>query len=536
MAARAGRRRTGLPVARGNEPGPPTEGSARQFARACVSLTVVGLLVRLVLVFWARGTLIDDAYITLRCAENLLQGHGLVYNAGDRVLSLSTPLYGLWTGALLFATGRGLIGYAIGISNAAFFVLAALLLGKLAPDLGRRVACLVLVVFAVHLPFVDAAVTGMETGLFLLGMLASLVLLKRGRMAWLSLVMVLMILIRPEGVLWLLAVAATMVVRRSRPTVMQLLPGVVASIAWLALCARFYDSPIPHPLIAKCGWLAPSVAATDVERAVRTFTALGLFSLPARLQGVPVLRIALAVAAGASLIPFLLGFAELIRRRAVSVALPLLFILYYLFYFCGRGRLDFSWYGIPSGLAYCSTVAVGLSRLVRRFDAVPSDRRVLIFIAAVTPLLLALTVWGWVATRLPYYRLMRESYEKAGSFVDREAPDHARVFLDEAGMIAYAARRFAYDPGEAVSPVVFQYRSERGWKCTTCDLLKAFRPEYVVLSMENARLTRERGDPAWLDTNYTVAARFRGHVVMRLAGPIPPTSDAERPMAPERSS
>src|SRR4030065_2374448 len=46
---------------------------------------------------------IDDAYITFRYAQNLLQGNGLVYNAGERGLGTTTPAY-----AMLLA-GAGLL-------------------------------------------------------------------------------------------------------------------------------------------------------------------------------------------------------------------------------------------------------------------------------------------------------------------------------------------------------------------------------------------------------------------------------------------
>src|SRR5215831_1190743 len=48
-----------------------------------------------------NGFLPDDSYITYRYAQNLLQGHGLVFNPGEYVLSTTTPLYTL----LLAAAG-----------------------------------------------------------------------------------------------------------------------------------------------------------------------------------------------------------------------------------------------------------------------------------------------------------------------------------------------------------------------------------------------------------------------------------------------
>lgn len=48
---------------------------------------------------------IDDAYISFRYARNLAEGHGLVWNAGERVEGFSNPLW-----VLLLAAGAGLGG------------------------------------------------------------------------------------------------------------------------------------------------------------------------------------------------------------------------------------------------------------------------------------------------------------------------------------------------------------------------------------------------------------------------------------------
>lgn len=56
-------------------------------------------------VAWHRLALFDDAYISLRYAKNLLQGHGFVFNAGEPVLGITNFL---WT--LVIAAASGLSG------------------------------------------------------------------------------------------------------------------------------------------------------------------------------------------------------------------------------------------------------------------------------------------------------------------------------------------------------------------------------------------------------------------------------------------
>jgi arabinofuranosyltransferase len=68
-----------------------------------------------------RDFVSDDAFITFRYARNLLDGHGLVYNTGERVEGFSSPLHVLlvsamgWFGLDLVAVGRGLGLLAAGV-------------------------------------------------------------------------------------------------------------------------------------------------------------------------------------------------------------------------------------------------------------------------------------------------------------------------------------------------------------------------------------------------------------------------------------
>jgi hypothetical protein len=63
-------------------------------------------LIRLFIAVRAQPNgLFDDAYITLRYAANLIKGWGFVFNAGERVLGTTSPLF-----ALLLAAGGHLIG------------------------------------------------------------------------------------------------------------------------------------------------------------------------------------------------------------------------------------------------------------------------------------------------------------------------------------------------------------------------------------------------------------------------------------------
>jgi hypothetical protein len=60
-----------------------------------LTLALIVLAVALRLIPGPRT--IDDAFITFRYARNIVHGVGFIYNAGERVLGTTTPLYtDLW--------------------------------------------------------------------------------------------------------------------------------------------------------------------------------------------------------------------------------------------------------------------------------------------------------------------------------------------------------------------------------------------------------------------------------------------------------
>lgn len=193
--------------------------------RLVITLVILGLAMRVVLLWCSGGTMIDDAYITVRHAQNLIDEGALVYNAGHRVLAVTCPLYALWVSLLLLVTTAELIGYTIGLSNIALFAASALALSRLTAEIGSRVSLLIVALFAFHLRFVDNSITGMETSLFVFGTIGAVLLLRERRFAWLSALLGFLVLVRPEGVLMIASVLAVVIALRLRPRIVDLLPG-----------------------------------------------------------------------------------------------------------------------------------------------------------------------------------------------------------------------------------------------------------------------------------------------------------------------
>lgn len=150
-----------------------------------------------------RGWVEDDAFISFRYAQNLLNGHGLVYNVGERVEGYSNPLW-----VVLVAWAMRLGWDPVGFAQIAG-LLAGLACLPLSWRLARRcsgrgegAALAAPWLLATSPVLARHAVSGLETALFALLLAASVVLAgSSGRVprALLILCSGLLTLTRPEG-------------------------------------------------------------------------------------------------------------------------------------------------------------------------------------------------------------------------------------------------------------------------------------------------------------------------------------------------
>jgi len=237
--------------------------SARSRQHALIAAAL--LLVALVHAWQFRHHLTDDAFISLRYLANLLAGHGLVYNAGERVWGYTNFL---WIAVLapLVAGGLDPLACARGLGLAATLGLLVLVaMGWPAGRAGARSwnpagAALL----ATSGPFLLHAWSGLETGFFSLLLLITLRLhcLARERRGWpglaAGLAAALATLTRPEGIFLfaLLLVDAGFERRSSAARLPQRLGALLLGFAPLVLVyeacmGSYYGAFYPSSIDAK---------------------------------------------------------------------------------------------------------------------------------------------------------------------------------------------------------------------------------------------------------------------------------------------
>ena len=114
--------------------------------------TLIIALGAFALVILQNAWLCDDAFITYRTADNLINGHGLTWNAGERVQTFTNPLWLFTIAGFYFFSGE--IYYTAILLSWALSVLAVFLVfSRIAND--WRAVVLGAMLFSCSKAFVD---------------------------------------------------------------------------------------------------------------------------------------------------------------------------------------------------------------------------------------------------------------------------------------------------------------------------------------------------------------------------------------------
>jgi hypothetical protein len=435
------------------EPQAPVE---RVFTRAVLMLLAGTAIYRLLLaVFATNFVLVDDAYIHLRYARNLIDHGYFAYNAGEAVFGLTSPLYGLVTAGLYGVFG-GQVEVAVIVLNTLIWTLTGALLAKELPP-GPRLGLLGL--FLLAPVFVDNQMLGMETPLFVFLLVGAAQAARNGKVLQSALWFGPALITRPEAVLLvpflLYGVARAhgpqgALKRLTHPKALLALLG--PGIAWATFAIMTYGSIIPQSMLAKTGW-----NSTHYDGFVSFKNAV--FTVP-RLSFLPFLDyFPVALQWGMSLgLIGAIGWVvrcNILRGSAASRAWLGFYLVYLGFYIAGKGATEASWYAVPSSVALLCASAPAIpgwfSLAEKRWPQW----------AIIGLLLLASTAAS--IKRGPLLKSYVEGYGESADFLESYGDPIARpsnkVVIGEIGVFGFRSSHPVVDVGALVSPEVLPWKN-----------------------------------------------------------------------------
>ena len=349
---------------------------SRRINLLTIALIVLAVALRLI----PGPRTIDDAFITFRYARNIVHGVGFIYNAGERVLGTTTPLYTLWMATLALISGSENFPLFALVTNALADAASTYLLYHL----GRRLSNSSLVGWAIALLWavspmsVTFAIGGMETSVFILLMLATFAAHMERRPYLTAVLAALSLLTRPDAGLIVVLIfiqlswqalrspRSSLHAPRSTLCVVGLWILVFALVIapWAIFATAYFGNPLSQSMFAKS-------IAYRLEPEEGLVRLLQHFSVPFfesdvfDLGGLIRLVVYLAL--------YLIAALAAFRREPRSLpffAYPLL----YAAAFAIANPLIFRWYLAPPTPAYMLGILLGASHILARLVSVRNPR------------------------------------------------------------------------------------------------------------------------------------------------------------------
>ena len=433
-------------------------------------LTVVGVLVLLcyyaVFAYQNRGMQLDDALIYQRYIENLVAGHGLVYNVGIRFNGLTSPLfsYCMAVGALIFRNAS-LVSVVL---SAVFTFASAVTLWKVFADAVEaeklRVAPFyswlgALLFLAIPYFYVTY---GMETGLYTLLSALLIYHAQRENYRVAGPLAALLFLTRSEGVFLVAAIGILHLARhRSLPRFdwrVYLLPPLLI-LASFAFNFIYYGHATAETGMAKV-WQGQSGLWGDHLNFLRVeYLYAWIFQGNFLILGSLVASAILGVIA--------------LGRSYLNLVIALYLTLYSAFYIL-LNIPNYHWYYSPyfALLPYYAAVGVGfaVSRLAAGLGVA---RSLLIVLICVLPIGYDLAKFSQV-NAVP--RGGHPDYQALGKYIASATPEDSVVAAVEIGTLGYYANRQIVDILGLVNPDNARYIGERNFD----EWLKHYQVDYLV--------------------------------------------------------
>lgn len=435
---------------------------------------------------------IDDAYITFRYARNILDGQGMVYNLGERVLGTTTPLYtGLMTVLGSFAGGVDApfpwIALLVNAFADAFTGIVLIHLGQI---FNRRNAGLAsALIWAIAPMSVTFAIGGMETSVFILLMVATFYLYSAGRPVPAALAASLSLLTRPDALLFLLPLAIERIrrivpSRRLNPhpqpiSSSELLAFFIPTLIWTAFSTIYFGSPLPQSITAK-------VAVYQLPAEAAFIRLLQHYSTPFLGQ---LTFGTVWIWVGILLFPILFGLGALHTIRKFPGSWPMLVYPWiYLIAFAIANPLIFRWYLAPPLPFYFLGIFLGVERIARDVKRSSISR---VFAAAA----FLLTLNGWTlkpdhgpnrpAPKMAFIEL-ELIYEDIGRNLQGKISSSETLAAGDIGALGYFSEAKILDTVGLISPEVAIYYPlpESFYEINYAiapDLILDKKPDYLVI-------------------------------------------------------
>lgn len=444
----------------------------------------------------------DDFFITFRFSKNLAEGHGLVYNLGQRVYGFTSPLGTLLPAFLYTLTGKYSYLPAIWlfriISICAFSGAGILLLLSLPEKLPLAATFLLGMLYCFETKSVVFSTNGMETA-FMLFFLAAFIFINYKNylnrwvisgFCWAGLMYT-----RPDGCIYIIAFSLGNILFAQRPKkkilgllLKMALVCAIIYLPWFIWTWSYYGNPIPHTILAKANLTRHLIPYKLI------FTPIYSEFFTCWPQWMKILSILISVF---SSFYWLLPLKER-PLRIISFAIFILNI--YLF-----SISTFPWYLPPTAMMSLLIFVNG------SFTLMSLNKRIYVQLRlpaiALSSTMVAASIFMFVMTSMQMriqQKEIEENRQQIGLWLKQNSRPQDVIYLESLGYIGYFSQAKIIDYPGLVSPRAVELLKKKKkfgfWK-----IVPEIRPDWIVLRPVEAKIMDNFYD---LKNNYSLVKIF----------------------------
>ena len=402
------------------------------------------------------GFTADDALITFRYAENIIAGHGFVYNIGERILGTTTPLFTFLISLLMLLK--------LTAHSAALLIslicsgLTSIILYRFAQRLRfGKFSLLPLLVYILWPRSIVADTSGMETALFSLLIIAAFYFQFRKMRIYSVALATLATLTRPEGALLLVLLFAVNCYEDRRNISAYFIIPLSILIPWLAFSYFYFGSIVPGSITGKLALYAHLQTDSALEKLVYL---LGWHNPLGWL---------LFLAA-------LFGSWWLLAKQNFG-RLEIIWLLAMIAFFTFSKTALFFWYAVPIYPVYLLLATASMPLLWDKFFA-----RAKFYRPAITGfwVVICLTLGYYGFRQLSYYQeygqYLTTVHQSIGLYLRDNAEPEAVVAARYIGNTGYYSNLYVLDRDGLVTPSAASYNRQGDYLGFILDN----RPDWVV--------------------------------------------------------
>jgi len=438
----------------------------------------------------------DDSYIYYSYARNIANGHGYVFNIGERINATTSPLYTilLSLAAMIlqyfpFVT-LPLIGHFIGAIS--LFFICFFLMESFEIERSFLFPFVLPLTFLLNPLLLNAI--GMETFLAMMLAMLCLYLYSHGNYLTASLACSFAVLARPDMLLLAIIIVSYDLIRNRRlPTISMVLVFLFPVLAWLLFSSIYFGDPLPSTLSAKLGQTESGRWGTGL------IFLKGLLS--ASVWHGHILRNAVTGVV-------LLGLAVLaLRFRQWSIfqhPMLHLILLWNLLYLAVYGLIlnppAYPWYYTPLSIGITLLIALPIEALFRFLSNTGIVKRRIVSATFYLALVLASVVLP-LNTSLGSVTAKYENYKLAAEWLNANAKIGSSVGANEIGVLRYYFTRGTVIDGLGlVTPGVAEHVRQRDYSW----YIHRYRPSYLMFNHPHRPVLESMVESAWFQEDYVL--------------------------------